>query len=299
MKSSQRMLIYVMSFSGVLSLSCEEDFSPKAPFEQKLVVFSLLTAARDTQYIRISRSYDVEGLDPFENRESPDVADAQVSVSIDGGSVVTFRDTVIQRESAERYGAAGTAYYAAPFQISPLTTYTLDVSSLKYGNASASFRTPNAIGIAHEVDRVTGDFSVTAVSRGSKGFLIRLFIVFAVIKAGTTEERVVEVPEFISDDGTSVYPDVDRLNSRIFWGDVISTVQNDVIQSDTSAEVSEIGRRIVAWALEPHAYNYYQVSRGFNDPFSVRVDLPDYTNILGGFGVFGGMLVDSVFVRTP
>ena len=45
--------------------------------------------------------------------------------------------------------------------------------------------------------------------------------------------------------------------------------------------------------LEPNLYNYYNIAHGFNDGFSIRTDVPDYTNIQGGYGVFGGMTRQS------
>jgi hypothetical protein len=51
--------------------------------------------------------------------------------------------------------------------------------------------------------------------------------------------------------------------------------------------------------VDPPLYNYYNIVNGFQDEFSVRTDLPDYTNIRGGVGVFGSFTVDSVLVSLP
>lgn len=293
-----RTAVLIASLGGFAFQSCEEDFSPKAPFEQKLVVFSLLTEARDTQYVVVSRTYDVDGFDPYENRAAPEVTDAVVRVTMDDGTSVMFRDTTVERQSRDRYAGDAYAYYAAPFRVLPRRTYRLEVNSSSYGVVTASFQTPNEVSIGHSIDRNTGDFLITSTSLGAKGFLIRLFIVFAETRNGVRIERVVEVPAFISNDGTAVYPEVDRISRRRFLGDVIASIREDVLRSDSLATVKEVGRRIVVWSLESNAYNYYQISRGFNDPYSVRVDEPDFTNIVGGLGVFGGILVDSVLVPT-
>ncbi len=294
----RRLLVVILSLSGFFLQSCDEDFSPKAPFEQKLIVFSLLSAAQDTQYIQVARTYDVEGFDPFQNREAPDVTDAEVKVITDDGSVILFQDTAIRRENDERYGIDGHAFVAGQFRVLPRMNYQLEVRSPTYGVARASFQTPDAIGIGHLADRNTGDFTVRAASFGAKGFLIRLYVVFIQDQDGNLVELAVEVPRSILNDGTRIYPDVDRLSIRSFSGGVLAAVRAEVITSDTTDSVKEIGMRIIVWSLEPNAYNYYQVSRGFNDRFSVRLDVPDFTNIEGGFGVFGGLLVDTLFVRS-
>jgi hypothetical protein len=48
--------------------------------------------------------------------------------------------------------------------------------------------------------------------------------------------------------------------------------------------------------VEPNLYMYYNLANGFQDEFSIRTDQPDYSNIQGGFGVFGAMTVDTVRV---
>ena len=48
--------------------------------------------------------------------------------------------------------------------------------------------------------------------------------------------------------------------------------------------------------VEENLYKYYNLANGFQDPYSIRTDLPDYSNIAGGLGVFGAMVEDSVVV---
>jgi hypothetical protein len=48
--------------------------------------------------------------------------------------------------------------------------------------------------------------------------------------------------------------------------------------------------------VEDNLYKYYNIVNGFQDEFSIRTDLPDYTNIRGGVGLFGAMTEDSVVV---
>jgi hypothetical protein len=56
------------------------------------------------------------------------------------------------------------------------------------------------------------------------------------------------------------------------------------------------GATFILTQVEPNLYRYYNIVNGFQDPYSVRMDQPDYTNIAGGAGVFGAMVEDSVSV---
>ena len=43
-------------------------------------------------------------------------------------------------------------------------------------------------------------------------------------------------------------------------------------------------------------YTYFNLVNGFQDPFSIRTDLPDYTSVEGGLGIFGALVEDSLYV---
>jgi hypothetical protein len=48
--------------------------------------------------------------------------------------------------------------------------------------------------------------------------------------------------------------------------------------------------------LERNLYSYYSVANAFQDENTIRLDVPDRSNIEGGYGVFGAMVVDSLYV---
>jgi hypothetical protein len=48
--------------------------------------------------------------------------------------------------------------------------------------------------------------------------------------------------------------------------------------------------------VEENLYKYYNLANGFQDPYSIRTDQPDFSNIQGGLGIFGAMTLDSVRV---
>lgn len=48
--------------------------------------------------------------------------------------------------------------------------------------------------------------------------------------------------------------------------------------------------------VERNLYTYVKVVNGFQDAYSIRTDQPDYTNIVGGHGIFGAMVEDSLSV---
>jgi hypothetical protein len=46
--------------------------------------------------------------------------------------------------------------------------------------------------------------------------------------------------------------------------------------------------------VDQHWYDYYGTVREIQDPFSIRLDEPDFTNLSNGYGLFGACAVDSI-----
>jgi hypothetical protein len=57
--------------------------------------------------------------------------------------------------------------------------------------------------------------------------------------------------------------------------------------------------RFVSHTYSLNLYQYVQSYEGYSDDYSVRLDQPNYTNIVGGVGIFGAILSDSVNALLP
>ena len=66
-------------------MSCDTSFNPTAPFQPRMVVYSILMTNTDTQYVRIYSTYNPPDYDPTQNPDEISVNDAQVSVQQEGG----------------------------------------------------------------------------------------------------------------------------------------------------------------------------------------------------------------------
>jgi hypothetical protein len=53
------------------------------------------------------------------------------------------------------------------------------------------------------------------------------------------------------------------------------------------------------FSIDDNLYNYLSTVNGFNDPISVRLDIPNYTNIQNGHGIFGAIIKDSLTQNIP
>lgn len=294
----------------LLVIACEVPFNPKGEYEEKLVVYSILDPTKTVQFARVYRTYNVEGLDARQNTVDPQVWNASVRIQDEEGRIVTFRDTVLKRDTQHRYSTDIIAYYADGFVPSPGKRYVLEVTVPQYGKASASLSVPEPY-----ITQVNGSRTRALLAdslnpcnciqvslfagKGAKGHLTRFFINYVVKRRGQPDVQLRrEVPLQVRRraDGSEVleYPSPDRIPYLQFSKKLFFATIDAVLKSDPTAEIKAETVTFISHALEPNLYNYYLIARGFGDPFSIRLDLPDYTNIKGGIGVFGAVAVDSL-----
>jgi hypothetical protein len=297
---------------------CNQPFEPKAELERKLVVYSILYTNRNEQFVRVSTNYDVSGFDPNENTTDPALKDATVSI-LSEGKTYTLRDTVLQRPDNERYKTPINCYVARPFNVSYGKAYELHVVSSSLGTARASLTIPERTYIVLRVDGEeyldrlpppppprTPDQTITVFGNFSKwaaGYVLRFFLRYDVLKDSIWVAEEQEVPTVhVVDSAAGVmqvrYPTVERVQGSAYaaafmvgayrWAlkdIVVRCFPNQVIFRQAKFQMTQ---------LDGNLYRYYKTLNAFGDKRTIRLDQPDYSNINGGFGVFGACAVDSL-----
>lgn len=310
----------IVAIAAVLSCqSCDQTFDAQSPFENRLVIYSLLSTDQNHQFVRLYTNYAVQGYDPSQNTVDHAITGARVGVMGPEASYV-FRDTLLRRPDTSRYRDPIHAYVAAPFQVIPGNTYSLSVASQGFDRMSAVVKVPgrsqvSTIQISQFDNPNPGDpedplkiVVQTYVSPVSKGCLTQFFVDYDVLtEVGWQSERV-EIPMFVllSGDTTvlmSTFPKLERIISSPVittfyvkaYGIVLARVQN------AHPNTGLLFRRVVLRVLqiESNLYDYYNIVNGFRDPASIRIDEPDYSNIRGAYGLFGAYTVDSLVHPLP
>jgi hypothetical protein len=304
-------------------LGCNQPFSPRGPFERKLVIFSVLATNRNEQFVRVSTNYDVSGFDPNENTTDPALKDATVSI-LSEGKTYTLRDTVLPRPENERYKTPIICYVARPFNVTYGRAYELQVVSPALGTARASLTVPEqsyvVLGAAGEeyLDRPpppppprTPDLAITIYGNFSKwaaGYVLRSFLRYEVLKDTVWATEELEVPMVHAVDSVAGiiqvrYPTVDRVQgSRYAVAFMVGAYRwalKDILTRRIPNRVIFRLARFQMTQLDGNLYKYYKTVNAFEDKGSIRLDQPDYSNINGGAGLFGACTVDSVIHTLP
>ncbi len=299
-------------------LGCEATFTPNGPYTEKMVVYAILSTQSDTQFVRVYTTYDPSQFHPELNKVDNVIRDAQVSVS-QTSSTVAYRDTTVTRVDKTRYQDDIGAYVANPFNIEPGKSYNLSVVTKNNGTATASMDVPDK-GTVEVFNRYVlrggPDEKDPIVVRAwirfaTRGFLVRYFLDVDEYENGQWTSQKLELP-------TALYQNAD--GSNVFTYPLLQRRRSDPVDSQTpvieittipfaayqagladiySNHTSTIKVKGVLFTLtqvERNLYSYYSVANSFQDANTIRLDVPDWSNIRGGYGVFGAMVIDSLYV---
>lgn len=239
-----------------------------------------------------------------------DIQNARVTIATDSASFALM-SAVIPRDDKSRYPTNIGAYVAHPFPVQFGKTYTLTVSSAD-GNASARTTTPgpglveaNNAYVMKSPEKYTDDISAKVrLSSVTQGYILRLYVEFDVkLGSGVVHIRT-EVPKAVRPGGEAgyefAYPImVRRITDRYLVYEIVYFTLDayKALLQDLETKYGEIqltNGTFILTQVESNLYKYYNLANGFQDDFSIRTDLPDYSNVVGGFGVFGAMRDDSV-----
>ncbi len=309
---NRRTLCPTLVLAIIVTAGCSESFEPKGPYEQKLVIYSVLSNRSDSLFVRLYSSYNPSGHNPLDNSIDTNLQGAHVIVANDSASYV-LAGVVIPRTDKSRYSTNINAYLAQPFQFQGSKTYTLTVTSSE-GNASAQVITPgsglveaNNGFILKAPEKYTDDISAKVrLSPVTQGYLLRLYVEFDAVVGTRTVHIRTEVPQAIRSTAESGfvydYPMlIRRITDRVVVYEIVyfglDAYRAFLLDQLTNyGEIKLTSATFVLTQVESNLYKYYNLANGFLDEFSIRSDLPDFSNITGGFGVFGAMRDDSVVV---
>ena len=107
--------------------------------------------------------------------------------------------------------------------------------------------------------------------------------------AGDTLITRLEIPLYYR--GGWIYSAPARQEEIVFLPGIIEQFK----EANEAPGDSVLARKFIVqgYAMDRQFYSYYKIARGFDDPLSVRLDLPDLSFVEGGLGVFGAMVADS------
>jgi hypothetical protein len=303
-----------------LMTACNEVFDPRAPLDQEMVVYSILSTDRDAQIVRVQQSYLPSTFDPTSYISDNSVGNAIVTLKASNGTYI-LHDTLLRRSDTSRYKFPLRAYAINSFIPLWGETYQVIVQSSYYGVASSSVTIPgqSTITLSPELKQVvdhpesyapdTPMIFVVQLSGVSRGFVGRFLLYYNVLKGSRWVEERVEIPASSSDTSNYSldYPRYPELALTPSTSQVALFYRNGYYRAVLNKVNSQYqsNRLVFKWATfvvmqaDENLFDYYSSTHASLDPHSIRLDEPLVSKVNGGLGVVGAYSLDSLVNLLP
>jgi len=294
MKTIKLLLIV---FSCLIFISCEEDFNPYGDYFERYAFTCILKSDQKNQTATLFRSYRPDGYDPLTYTEDPSVVGADIRVWYND-TVFVFRDTSIARIDTSRYKTPFRFYYNDKFSVGIRKPIELEILLPNGKRLRSSSVTPGQI--------VYNDQSDVLIPVGGKSifqfmwntlddgtfFAPRMAIRYKQNINGEIVDKIKDVPyKYVNQGGNQVpvYPPPSASATIVYDLAAITKTLEELSAGDPNKQNFSVYQKISfsVVAFDIPTSRYVSSTGGSIDDLTVSVDVSDYTNIEGGFGLFG------------
>jgi hypothetical protein len=285
---------------------CDDTVNPNAPYEPRIVVYCLLSTGTNRQVVRTYVTADPS--QPSKDASEPPVSDATVTIS-QQNTVYRLRDTTIARSDTSRYSSGVAAKVASPLAPQFGNEYVLKVQSPTLGTYVARTTIPKRGSISSSfiyILQTPGDYQYDLpldVKVYGRGYVLRMLLEYEVEVNGIWFEQSEEVPRSLVGLSDVLFPVVVQSQGqgeKLKWPlETLSYTFAGIIKRFEKNHITFKRVILQLRQYDENLFNYYQIVNSFHDPRSIRVDIPDYTNIPNGQGVFGAYTVEELVYELP
>ena len=299
------MKIYFIIFclsAALISISCNENFNPKAPFIEQYVLNCIIRGDSVAQVALLGKTYDVNGYDPSTNSVDPSVTGALIYIKCHG-KIYQMRDSSIARTDTSQYKGPVKFYYSNSFL--PGTNDTVEITAIPKDGVILNSKTtvPNSVSFDRSPVYIKGDeaaLDLTWVeSDGGDFFLPRLKIVYSKRNEIPQVIHTLEVPVSYNYSGnliTPIYPGVSAARGLEYQRSILDDYMTKVSAGDDMENYQFYDLEFDLLIFDQFLSGYISTTNGFLDNLSIRLDEPNYTNITGGLGIFGAYMLNKTSI---
>lgn len=299
-------IITSITFS-IFFISCEEDFNPKTEFEEKYALYGVIesTPPEYTQIVRVAvlNTYDVNGFNPAIDHSDHSVSGCRITI-INGNNESLLSEGLLnpipvgngyyRLKHVYMGGFKAEHYKEIKIKVElpngkVLTAGTHIPEMLSHLQFSYPFNT----GIHTRLDRFRwgNTWKIELDSNNDNLFFPKLTLYYSKITDSGLKGYSKEIPmRYVKKGGKfeAVYPTYIWDKTFEYNFDCFDSVMTQISAGDSLKQNYIIGNITLGIIeYERNLASYYSSINGYLDNFSIRLDESVYTNVSGGFGVFG------------
>lgn len=291
----KKIIFGLLTVSVIALYSCEENFDPYGDLRDKYVLNCVINNDTTTQYATISKSYLVESSNPTSYTEDPAVTGAELVISYDDSARV-FGEETLERQDVSRYTNPASVYSTHDLQTEVNVEYKLNVLLPDGRRLRASTIAPPPVTFQ------TGDALIPPVDKDwvavywqiprADLYVSSVFKVYYFKKVNGVNVRFEKkVPvKYVEQGGEYIAYFPEPSYSPMIYVEMNAFTR--ALEEISEGDPEKSNYTILAFILEIRVYDenmtsYYAAQREVSESFTLKVDESDYTNIEGGYGIFG------------
>ena len=312
----KRYTIGLIVLFSILIASCNDSVDVKTTTSDSYIFYCIMNSDTTFHAAYLSKPYNVDGIDPYANTADPSIANANIVINFNNVNY-TFRDTTVARTDTSRYTTPFHLYYNKKLNLMddlvssqslPMTIKitlpnnkiltssleTIPISDFHFSRMIYTFPPPT--------DSAFITFKWLFYSKASLidkyYYLPFIQLHYSHKSGGVTTEKSINIPYrtvFSGVEDIEFYPTVSKktllsLNAQYIFDAFKKIYSADSVKSNFT--IHSLTFKVIL--LEKNLAAYYAQSATYNDEFSVRIDAADFTNITGGYGLFGAYATKTI-----
>lgn len=282
----------------ILIISCNENLDPFGDFKEKYVLNCIVRADTTFQVALLSKSYSSNNYDPYSDSTNHSVDNSLIRLWNGNEIVSILKDTIIERSENDNYKNPYKVYYTNNFQPLPNSFVEIEAMLPDGKKLRSSSVVPDKIIFKKElcdtiIPAKDKDY-IKIVWNGNQQdqvFVTRLGIYYFKYENGKKIRKIAVVPQsyiFYNDEYIPDYPEPTNISAFSVNLEVINKTMELISKGDPEKGNYEILSCILeVLSLDENLSYYYNSTARGRDLYSVKLDETDYSNIQGGYGVFG------------
>ncbi len=281
------------------SLSCKNSFSPNVNFNKQYALNCIIRGDTTLQFATVTQSFSKEDF----NNESAFVPNAILKLNYDGQDYF-FNDTTSVNPNNISY------YYLKDLKLKEGKKIEIEADLPDGKVLKSSTQTPDVGKFVFDGDKnipaknysnlISVNWSLPFYYGPDFYYRPYLYIVYKKKVNDTLMNLQREVPieyNLEGDKYVPVYPDINKTNSISYSLEVINKTLLELSAKDSVDINSIVNAKFLVWILDDNLAKYISSSKTFQDGFSINIEAPDFTNVEGGYGIFGSFLTRETIIQ--
>ena len=294
--------------------SCDDSISPNGNFSEVYALNCIINSDTTFQTAYISRSYQSDGFNPYDNTTDPALEGAIVTLRVNNGTIYTFREGTTERSDTSRYKTPLKYYFIDNYKPAGLDNVEIS-AALKNGKILTStlvvpryssfillmfnIAPYNPLNVVSSNLTLSWLFNDTFTAR-DHSFYYKLQLVYSKAENPNVKIKIV-IPSYYSlnyDMLLPIYPKSTKDLTAKYSSDSIIRTLNSISEGDQHKENYIIHEcEFTNQLIEKNLNDYITAVQSFNDEFSIRIDPTENSNIRNGYGLFGAFAAKKAKIK--